>query len=72
MPSVGVGGQQARNFMGTYGYNDWEQKSWEETVLAEIRVRRMYKKSRSDWHSGTGDNEMIVPAVCLKVESHSE
>ena len=26
MPSVGVGGQQARNFMGTYGYNDWELK----------------------------------------------
>ena len=29
--------------MGTYGYNDWEQKSWEETVLAEIRERRMYR-----------------------------
>ena len=66
--SVGVGGRQARNFMGTYGYNDWEQ-SWEETVLAEIRIQ---SRSLGDWHSGTGDNKMIAQAVCPQVESHSE
>ena len=42
--------------------------------MAEIRVCRMYKleqKSRSDWHSGTGDNRMIAQAVCPKIHTLS-
>ena len=49
------------------------KKSWEETVLAEIRLRRMHKVELD--LIGTpelGDNGMIAQAVCPKVESCSE
>ena len=46
MLSIGVGDQQAQNFMDIYRYNDWEQKLG-GTLLAEIRVRVHISWSKS-------------------------